>query len=138
MFQLYIMDAYSQDKMRGLFVGISNICHDIENEKGNEDIRFYHYNLGKAITYLYILNDTLQSYHDEIPQLINQLFVIADDVRRKIRGNNNGSIHAVFQTAQIFLIGYGPDNGLRHERVKWNYIAAGIWKGEGPFYCIFF
>ena len=43
-----------------------------------------------------------------------------------------------FKLLRFFLIGYGPDNGLRHERVKWNYIAAGIWKGEGPFYCIFF
>ena len=35
------------------------------------------------------------------------LFMIAEDVRRKIRGNSNGSTHAVFQTAKTFLFSDG-------------------------------
>ena len=53
------------------------------------------------------MNDTFQSSR-EIIALINQSFVIAEDKRRKIRGNSNGSTHAVFQTTKTFLIGDGP------------------------------
>ena len=82
MFQPYILEEYSQDTVREFFFfGISNLCHETENENGNEDIRVYHYNLGKAITCLYILNDTFQSSRDEIIELRNQLFVIAGDMR---------------------------------------------------------
>ena len=59
MFQLYTIEAYSEDAVRQFFVGISNLSHEKENENGNEDIRVYHYNLGKAITCFCILNDTL-------------------------------------------------------------------------------
>ena len=108
MFQPYIMlEEYSQDTVREFFVGISNLYHEIENEYENEDIRVYHYNLGKAATWLYILNDTFQSSCDEITELMNQLFVIAENVRRKIKGNSNGSTHAVFQTTKTFIIGDG-------------------------------
>ena len=62
MFQPYIVEEYSQDTVREF--GISNLCHEIENENGHEDIRVYHYNLGKGITCLYILNDTFQSSRD--------------------------------------------------------------------------
>ena len=58
MFQAGIAEEYSQDTVRKFFFGISNLCHEIENENGNEDIRIYHYNLGNAITCFYILNDT--------------------------------------------------------------------------------
>ena len=74
MFQPYIVEEYSQDTGR-------EFCHETENENGNEDIRVYHHNLGKAITCLYILNDTFQSSRDEIIELRNQLFVIAEDMR---------------------------------------------------------
>ena len=49
-----------------------------------------------------------QSSRDEIIALINQLFVIAEDIPRKIRGNSNGSTRAVFQTTRTFLTGDGP------------------------------
>ena len=91
MIQPYIMEGYSQDTVRQIFVGISNLYHETENENGNEDLRVYHYNLGKAINCLYILNDTFRCSRDEITELTNKLFVIAEDVRRKIRGNSNGS-----------------------------------------------
>ena len=108
MFQPYIMlEEYSQDTVREIFVGISNLYHEIENENENEDIRVYHYNLGKATTWLYILHDTFQSSCDEITGLMNQLFVIAENVRRKIKGNSNGSTHTVFQTTKTFIIGDG-------------------------------
>ena len=134
MFQPCIAEEYSQDTVREVFFGISNLCHEIEIENGNEDMRVYHYNLSKAITCLCILNDTFQSSRDEIIALINQLFVIAEDIRRKIRGNSNGSNHAVFQTTKTFLIGDGlgrpkvdiSQDTLVHFRslgFKWNYIA---------------
>ena len=109
MFQPYIMEEDSQDTVREFFFQIINLCHEIANENGNEDIRVHHYNLGKAITSLYISIDAFQSSRDEITGLINQLFVITEDVRRKIRGNSNGSTHAVFQTTKTFLIGDGPE-----------------------------
>ena len=108
MFQPYIMEEYSEDAVREFFLGISNLCLEIANENGNEDIRVHHYNLGKVITSLYISNDAFQSSRDEITELISQLFVIAEDVRRKTRGNSNGSTHAVFQTSKTFLICDGP------------------------------
>ena len=61
-----IMEEYNQDTVSEFFIGTSNLCHKIESENGNEDIRVYHYNLGKAITCLYILNDTFQGSRDEI------------------------------------------------------------------------
>ena len=57
---------------------------------------------------MYILNDTFQISPDKITELINQLFVIAEDVSRKIRGNSNGSTQAIFQTTKTILIGDGP------------------------------
>ena len=127
MFQPYIVEKYSQDTVREFFFGISNLCHEMENENGNEDIRVYHYNLGNAITCLYVLNDTFQSSRDE-------LLVIAEDMRRKIRGNSNGSTHAVFQTTKNFLISDGSGRlkvdisqdtlvYFRSLGFKWNYIA---------------
>ena len=79
------------------------------------------------------MNDTFQSSR-EIIALINQSFVIAEDKRRKIRGNSNGSTHAVFQTTKTFLIGDGPGRPkvyisqdtlvyFRSLGLKWNYIA---------------
>ena len=60
--------------------------------------------------------------------------MIAEDIRRKIRGNSNGSTHAVFQTTKAFLIGDGPGRPkvyisqdtlvyFRSLGLKWNYIA---------------
>ena len=83
---------------------------------------------------MYILNDAFQSSRDEITELINQLFVITENMRRKIRGNSNGSTHAVFQTTKTFLIGDGPGRPkidisqdalvyFRSLGFKWNYIA---------------
>ena len=120
-------EEYSQDTVREFFVGISNLSHETENENRNENIKIYHYNLGKAITCLYILSDTFQSSHDKITELINKLFVIAEDVRREIRRNSNG----LFKT---FLIGDGPGRPevdisqdtlvyFRSLSFKWNYIA---------------
>ena len=57
MFQPYIMKEYNQDTVHEFFSGISNLCHELENKNRNEDIRVYHYNLGKAIICLHILND---------------------------------------------------------------------------------
>ena len=65
------MEEDSQDTVREVFFQIINLCHEIANENGNEDIRVHHYNLGKAITSLYILNDAFQSSRDEITELIN-------------------------------------------------------------------
>ena len=55
-------------------------------------------------------------------------------MRRKIRGNSNGSTHAVFQTTKTFLISDGPGHPkvdlsqdtlvyFRSLGFKWNYIA---------------
>ena len=131
MFQTWIAEEYSQDTVSEFFVWISNLCHEIKSENGNEDIRVYHYNLGKAITCLYFLNDTFQSSR-EIIALMNQLFVIVEDARREIRGNSNGSTH--FHTTKTFLIGDGPGRPevdisqdtlvyFRSLGFKWNYIA---------------
>ena len=91
-----------------VFFGISNLWHKIENENEYEGIRVHQYNLGKTVTSLYVLNDTFQRSRNEITELINQLFVIAEDVRRKIWGNSNESTHAVFQTTKTLLIDNGP------------------------------
>ena len=39
MFQPCIAEEYGQDTVREIFFGISNLCHEIENENGNEDMR---------------------------------------------------------------------------------------------------
>lgn len=78
--------------------------------------------------------ESFQSSHDEITEWINQLFVIGEDVCRKVRENTNRSTHAVTQTIQIFLNGGGTGcpigNILQSSLVyftslgfKWNYIA---------------
>ena len=75
-----------------------------------------------------------QSSRDEIIALMNQLFMIAEDIPRKIRGNSNGSTRAVFQTTKTFLTGDGPGRpkvdisqdtlvDFRSLGFKWNYIA---------------
>ena len=69
------MEEYSQDTVSEFFLELSNL-----------------------------LNDAFQSSHSETTELINQLFVIAEDVPRVIRGNDNGSTRAVFQTTKTFLI----------------------------------
>ena len=47
--------------------------------------------------------ECFQSFHDETTEWINQLFVIAENVCRKVRENTNRSTHAVIQTIQNFL-----------------------------------
>ena len=77
-----------------------------------KNLRVYHYNPGKAINCLYILNDTFRCSRDEITELTNKLFVIAEDVRRKIRGNSNGSKYPrtqFFKLPRLFLNGDSSD-----------------------------
>ena len=77
-----------------------------------KNLRVYYYNLGKAVNCLYILNDTFRCSRDEITELTNKLFVIAEDVRRKIRGNSNGSKYPrtqFFKLPRLFLNGDSSD-----------------------------
>ena len=103
MVQPYIMEEYSQDTFPEFFVEISNLYREIENGNGNEDIRGYHYNLGKKLTCLYILIDRFHSSRNEITELIDQLYILAEDAGTNIRGNSNGSTHVGFQINNAFL-----------------------------------
>ena len=67
-------------------------------DNGKEDIRGCRHNLGKTITGLYILSDRFHSSLNEIAELIDQLYIIAEDVGTKITGNSNGSNHAVLRS----------------------------------------
>ena len=84
MFQPYIIEEDGQDTASEVFFGISNLCHETENENWNEDIRVHYYNFGKAITSLYILNDAFQSSRDEITELVNQLLERSEEIAMEV------------------------------------------------------
>ena len=83
MFQPYIIEEDGQDTASEVFFGISNLCHEVE-ENRNEDVRVHYYNLSKAITSLYILNDALQSSRDEITELVNQLLERSEEIAMEV------------------------------------------------------
>ena len=52
---------------------------------------------------MYVLIDRFHISRNEITELIDQLYILAEDAGTNIRGNSNGSTHVGFQINKAFL-----------------------------------